>query len=285
MTGARTIVAYATRESLRRRVFVVVLVLTAVFLGLYGWAVEAVVEGSRVVGPGGGSVEVDVVAAATLLGLAMFGSLFLGAVLAVFLTLGVVRGDAERGLLQPLVVRPVGRATLLLARLAGAGVIAGAYVAAVFLAAVGITRAFTGWWPDRVAEPALALAGAVVIVAALSVLGSVFLSSTANGIAAFMVFGAGLVAGLIGQIGEVLPSETLERIGTVGAVALPFEGLYQSALAAITADTTGLTGVVVELGPFGGAREGGAGLAAWALAYLVVVAAGAVAAFARRDLG
>ena len=40
----------------------------------------------------------------------MFATLFLGIVLAVFLTLGAVRGDAERGLLQPLVVRPIGRA-------------------------------------------------------------------------------------------------------------------------------------------------------------------------------
>ena len=46
----------------------------------------------------------------------MFATLFLGVVLAVFLTLGAVRGDAERGLLQPLIVRPVGRPTLLLAR-------------------------------------------------------------------------------------------------------------------------------------------------------------------------
>ena len=43
---------------------------------------------------------------ATLVGLAMFVTLFLGTVLAVFLTLSAVRGDAERGLLQPLVVRP-----------------------------------------------------------------------------------------------------------------------------------------------------------------------------------
>ena len=55
-----------------------------------------------------------------LLGLAMFATLFLGVVLAVFLTLGVVCGDAERGLLQPLVVRPVGRSTLLLSRFLGA---------------------------------------------------------------------------------------------------------------------------------------------------------------------
>ena len=50
----------------------------------------------------------------------MFGTLFLGTVLAVFLTLGAVRGDAERGLLQPLLVRPVSRRTLLLGRYAAA---------------------------------------------------------------------------------------------------------------------------------------------------------------------
>ena len=59
-------------------------------------------------------------AGSTLLGLSMFTTLFLGAVLAVFLTLGAVRGDAERGLLQPLVVRPLGRTSLLLGRFAGA---------------------------------------------------------------------------------------------------------------------------------------------------------------------
>src|SRR2546430_12507280 len=57
-------------------------------------------------------VDTRTFAGAFLLGLAMFATLFLGVVLAVFLTLGVVSGDAERGLLQPLVVRPVGRTTL-----------------------------------------------------------------------------------------------------------------------------------------------------------------------------
>ena len=65
----------------------------------------------------------------------MFATLFLGAVLAAFLTLGAVRGDAERGLLQPLVVRPLGRTRLLLGRFAAAGCRLRAYVAAVYVAA------------------------------------------------------------------------------------------------------------------------------------------------------
>ena len=49
----------------------------------------------------------------------MFATLFLGVVLAVFLTLGAIRGDAERGLLQPLLVRPISRRDVLLGRAAG----------------------------------------------------------------------------------------------------------------------------------------------------------------------
>ena len=49
-------------------------------------------------------------------------------------------------------------------------------------------------------RPLLALALGVAIIAALSLAGSVALAATANGIAVFMLFGAGLTAGLLGQI-------------------------------------------------------------------------------------
>ncbi len=203
----------------------------------------------------------------------MFGTLFLGTILAVFLTLGTVRGDAERGLLQPLLVRPVPRRTLLLARFASAALVCGAYVIVVFVLAAVITWAFGGWWPDRIVEPALALAGAVAILCALSLAGSVFLASTANGIAVFMVFGAGLVAGLLGQIGEAIGSDTLSDVATTASWILPFEALYQSALGAITADTVGFTRFAIDLGPFGGAEDFGPLLWPWAFVYLALVGA------------
>ena len=103
----------------------------------------------------------------------MFATLFLGAVLAVFMTVGVVRGDAETGLLQPLVVRPLGRGTMLVARWAGAAVAAAAYVVIVYAACLALTAAFGDWSPDHVILPGATLAGAVVIIAALSTLASV----------------------------------------------------------------------------------------------------------------
>src|SRR4051794_40564691 len=119
MRDAAIIAGFSLRESVRRRVFVVVAGLTVAFLALYGlggWRISKSVDEMG----GVNGVEGDVVAGATLLGLSMFATLFLGAILAVFLTLGAVRGDAERGLLQPLLVRPLGRGTFLAGRFAAA---------------------------------------------------------------------------------------------------------------------------------------------------------------------
>jgi Cu-processing system permease protein len=283
--GAATIAAYTLRESMRRRVFVVVLVLTVAFLALYGVASEAAFDAVDAQAIGEEAfIDDQVLTGSTLLGLAMFTTLFLGCVLAVFLTLGAVRGDAERGLLQPLVVRPVGRTALLAGRFAAAAGVCAGYVGGMYAAATVITGVTGGWWPDDAVGPGLALVAGVVLIAGLSLLGSIFLSATANGIAVFMVFGAGLAAGLLGQIGDALSVDTLETVAQIASWLLPFEALYQAGLDELTNEVRGATGVIVRLGPFGGAQEGGPMLWLWSAAYLVLVAGAARAAFARRDL-
>jgi Cu-processing system permease protein len=283
VSSALIVARYALREAVRRRVILVVLLLTLCFLALYAWGCAVVFDEVNSLAVED-QIDERVLAGSTLLGLSMFTTLFLGAVLAVFLTLGAVRGDAERGLLQPLVVRPLGRTSLLVGRYAGAAAVCALYVGLVYLAAVLITGINGGWWPDRSVGAGFGLVVAVMVIAAISLFGSIFLSSTANGIAVFMLFGAGLAAGLLGQIGDALAVETLEDVATVSSWLLPFEALYQAGLHGLTADTSGITGVIVQLGPFGGAQEAGAGLWFWTAAYLVLVGAGARAAFARRDL-
>ena len=284
MSAIPTIAGYALREALRRKVFAVVLLLTAGFLFLYWLANHYLFSDVNNLGSPSPGIEPRTFAGAFMVGLAMFSTLFLGVVLAIFLTLGAVRGDAERGLLQPLLVRPVSRPTLLLARWLGAIAVSTPYVIAVYAAAVVITGLTGDWWPDHAVVPAIELAGGVAIVAALSLLGSVFLTATANGIAIFMLFGAGLVSGLLGSIGHALNSHRLEHWATIIAWAAPFEALYQDGLRQITADTIGLTGYLIQLGPFGGANTGGTPVRLWACAYLLVVGILAAFAFSRRDL-
>lgn len=285
MSDALTIAGHALREAVRRRVLLVVALLTTAFLALYALAAFEAFNSLEETSAGG-LVPIDerALAGGTLLGLAMFVALFLGVVLAVFLTLGAVRGDAERGLLQPLVVRPVGRTTLLVGRLLAASAVCAPYVVLVFLGAVAITNAAGDFTPGSLFVPAAGLALGVVTVVAISLLGSTLLGTTANGIAIFMVFATGLAAGLLGQIGDALDVDGLTTASSIISWVVPFEALYQNGLHALTSDIGGVSGVIVQLGPFGGASDVGAAIWLWAVAWSAAVMALAALAFRRRDL-
>ncbi len=286
MSAVAIVAGYALRESLRRKVFVVVSILTLLFLALFSYATAKVFDeiGSFTSGRDTGTLDTTGLVAATMLGLGMFAILFLATVLAVFLTLGAVRGDAERGLLQPLVVRPLGRASLLLGRFVAAGSVCVVYTLLIYGTTMAIVHQASGRWPDAILTPGLALAGGSLVIVALSLLGSVFLSATANGIVTFMLFGAGLVGGLMQSIADAIGSHSLGRIAHDVSLALPFEALYQAGLHALTADQTGFTGTLIQLGPFGSSHAGGWLLNVWTALYIVLAGAVAVWGFARRDL-
>ena len=284
LSGVLVVATYALRESLRRRVFAVVVVLTIAFGGLYAWGASELFQDVTGFGNNEFGLDARTLAGATLLGLAMFGTLFLGAVLAVFLTLSAVRGDAETGLLQPLIVRPLGRRQYLAGRFLAAAAVALTYVGVVYTGAVIITGIAGDWWPQSPVGAGLRLMLAVVVVAALSLLGSIFLTATANGIGVLMIFGAGLLAGLLGSIGDALSSHTLQTIANTGSWLLPFEALYRDALRQLVQDIPGVTGAIVQLGPLGGSHDAGALLLPWIVVYLALVGVLGAFAFGRRDL-
>ena len=284
LTGVLVVAAHALRESLRRRVFAVVVVLTIAFGGLYTWGASELFKDVNGFGNNEFGLDARTLAGATLLGLAMFGTLFLGAVLAVFLTLSAVRGDAETGLLQPLIVRPLGRNQYLAGRFLAAAAVAFTYVGVVYAGAVIVTGITGDWWPDRPVAAGLRLALAMVIVAGLSLLGSIFLTATANGIGVLMVFGAGLLAGLLGSIGDALNSNTLQAIANTSSWLLPFEALYRDALRLLVQDIPGVTGAIVQLGPLGGSHDAGPLLLPWIVVYVALLGLGGAFFFGRRDL-
>ncbi len=257
MNDVLVVAGHALRESLRRRIFAVVVCLTLAFGGLYTWGTSELFSDLPEFEQNEFGLDTRTLAGATILGLAMFGTLFLGVVLAVFLTLGAVRGDAERGLLQPLIVRPLGRRQYLAGRFLAAATVSAAYVLLVYAGAVVVTGAIGEWWPESPVGAGLRLAAAVVVVAALALLGS---------------------------IGEALESETLQTLANTGSWILPFEALYRDALRVLVADIPGVTGAIIQLGPLGGSHDAGPLFFPYAIVYLIGVAALAAFAFGRSDL-
>jgi ABC-type transport system involved in multi-copper enzyme maturation permease subunit len=279
MSDVLVIARLALQEAVRRRVLLVVAILT------FGSAVLYFVGCLSLKHHVAGLLDtptVKPIVPATLLGLASFGTLFLGSVLSVFLTAGAVRGDVDRGLVQPLVVRPVGRASYLAGRALAAVTVSASYVLIVSVGATLMTRAFFTNLPPSAwqAIPPLVLGVCVVTVVTLAV--SCLLSTVATGISVLMAYGAGLIAGLLGEIGHSLGAATLSNIADGVSYALPFEAMYRDALNQLS--PSGPVGQLVQLGPLGGARSGGPGLWIYSIAYIAACGAVAVWVFRRSDL-
>ena len=105
----------------------------------------------------------------------------------------------------------------------------------------------------------------MLVVCLLSLLGSTFLGSTANGIGVFMLFGAGLAAALLHQLAIGLDSGALKGVSEIAGWLLPFMALYLSALGSLGPD---IDAADILGGP------SGLVLAAWTLVYLGLLAAG-----------
>jgi hypothetical protein len=97
-----------------------------------------------------------------------------------------------------------------------------------------------------------------------------------------MAYGAGLIAGLLGEIARVFSSGALSTISDVVSYLLPFEALYRDSLSQLS--PSGPLGALVQLGPLGGAHRGGLGLWLYTLAYLAGCGVLAARIFSRSDL-
>ena len=184
------------------------------------------------IGDIGGEAPVDdeVLTGSTLLGLAMFTTLFLGACLPCSSPSGAVRGDAERGLLQPLVVRPLGRSALLAGR---------------FAAAAGVSRRLRGGRvhggaadhrrrrrvvarPPRRARSG-AGRGSRDLVAALSLLGSVLPVRHRERHRRVHDLRRRPRGGLLGQIGDALSVDSLQTVAERHLLAAALRGALPGA--------------------------------------------------------
>ncbi|MBJ7470484.1 MAG: ABC transporter permease [Solirubrobacteraceae bacterium] len=275
----------ALSELRHRRSLLVVSVITAGFLALYGWGAFEILgdldQGATADLP---PEETARGAGFILMGIGVFATFSLASVLAVFTTMNTVKGEAEQGLLQPLLVRPVDRSAVVSGRVLAATVAGGIYCAIVITAVSVLTSSAGGSPPGNLPQVVLGLTGAVAIVAAFGVLVSTFLGSAATGLAATMLISVGFFASLVRQIGEATDSASVETWAGRVTDVLGFNALYEGALGSLTDGVTGIAGLALQLGPFGQQRDLSTALTVTSLAELAILIALATWRLRRLDL-
>lgn len=277
-----TVISLTVREMARRRVLLVTAVLAAGFLALYG---AAVYYGYKDIAAHAGrmpqAVRALIVPQFLALGL-YFGS-FIVAFLAVMGTVGTISSEIESGIMQSIATRPVRRAEIFLGKFFGYGFMLTAFSVLMYISVVIIVRTGTGAAiPIRPGALGLFCLQPVILLA-VAMCGTTFLPTLANGVASFMLYTIGVVGGMVEQVGYLLRSGVMVKIGIVSSLLMPADSVYRKIVYDLIA-STGLSPVSNIIGPFGS----GAAPSVWMLAYtgiyiLAFLALG-LRVFSRRDI-
>ena len=223
-----------------------------------------------------------------LLVLGLYGVQFMGALLGLFLGVASVSPEIDSGALHAVLARPLGRIDYLLGRfLALAGLLT-AYVVVMSGSLLLTARVVAGYQPGDPFRVVGLLLLEVLILLAVSLLGSTVLPTLANGVVMLALFGLAWLGGILGFVGSIPPgNELLANLGTAAGLLLPADAVWRGAsfhvlppsflvARSLASEDVGLP--FVSLSPMAPA------MLAWALAYPAACLVVAAAAFRRRDL-
>ncbi len=299
--SALVVARWTVLEARRRRLLLAGVVLSAAFVALFvvGFVLlyhaqqrsllEAQAQGASI-GLGGLDVREELLAVATLLvTLGLYGVQFLAALLGLFLGVASVSPEIDSGALHAVLARPLSRLQYLLGRfLALAGLLTG-YVVVMSTALLLTARVVAGYTPGSAVRVVVMMILQVLILLAVSLLGSTVLPTLANGVVMLALFGLAWLGGIIGFIGSLPPgNELMANLGTAVSLLLPADAVWRGASyhvlpPSLLVASSFANGEDIQL-PFASTAPIAPAMLAWAVAYPLACLALAVAAFRRRDL-
>jgi Cu-processing system permease protein len=212
----------------------------------------------------------------------LYGVDFLVVMLAVLASVDTVSGEIASGTIDTILTKPLRRWEVVAGKWLGLAIMLGVFTVVMSGALIGIVWAIAHYLPPNpLAGVALILLEGLVILT-LSILGGTRLSTLANGVVVFMIYGLAFIAGWIEQIGAFLHSEAAVNIGIVVSLLMPSEALWKRA--AYLMQPPFLRELGLSTTPFGAASAPSSAMVIYAVVYTVAALALAMHWFAQRDL-
>ncbi|MGB9859277.1 MAG: ABC transporter permease [Moorellaceae bacterium] len=275
---------FTFREAWRKKVVLVVGVLTLGFLILYGTGLHFV--GERL---GQNWQALQYMQAILLFVLGVYLASFLVAGLSIMSAVGSISSEIENGTLHTLATRPLSRSSLLLGKFAGQAAMLTIYAALFFLALAGLV-----YWQLGMSIPGILSALGLfilepLVLLAVTMLGTTRLPTMGNGILAFALYALAVVGGMIEQIGALLDSASAVYTGVITSLLLPADSLYRRLVAEVVERlpvdwSTGFFNPQDFLGPFGSVSTPSNWMIVYTIVYIILTLAAAVHLFNRRDI-
>jgi Cu-processing system permease protein len=290
------VAGWTVLEARRRKLLLAGVLLSVAFVALFALAFSLLYHNeqrSLLDAPARGGAlsprEQLLVVSTALVVLGLYGVQFLAALLGLFLGVASVSPEVDSGALHAVLARPVSRMDYLLGRFLALACMLTAYVVVMSGSLLLTARVVAGYQPGNALRAVGLMVLEVLVLLAVSLLGSSVLPTLTNGVIMLALFGLAWLGGIVGFVGSLPPgNELMANLGTAVGLLLPADAVWRGASYHVLPSGLLLASSVAERGglelPFGSTTPIAPALLAWSLAYPAACLGVAVAAFRRRDL-
>jgi Cu-processing system permease protein len=275
MKNIATITWLTFHEAWRRRMVLIALVLSVLFLAIFATGFSLIDRNmearvSEVQRRGGYSL---------LLMAGLYVTHFLTIMLAIFASVDTVSGEIASHTIQAIVTKPVRRWQVLLGKWLGYAAMISLYLGLLAGGILVVVYLLVGYRPPNALPGVGLLILEALVLLSLSLLGGTRLSTLTNGVLLFMLYGLAFIGAWVEQIGSFLQSRAAVNIGIITSLVLPVEALWRRA--AYLMQPPILSSIP---SPFSGTSPPSTAMVIYALIYAALALLLAMRSFSRRDL-
>jgi ABC-type transport system involved in multi-copper enzyme maturation permease subunit len=266
------------REVSRRWVLWVAGILGLIFLVVYGIGFNAIHHDAMRSTPSQVAVK-EIYGIVLMAGLYVVN--FLTAIMTVLTSIDTLSGEIASGTVHTLVSKPLRRWEIVFGKWLGFAAMMVVYLLLMGGGVMGIVYVISGYIaPHALSGLSLMILGMLLLLS-ISFLGGTTLSTLANGVLAFGLYGIAFIGGWIEQFGAFLNNQSAVNVGIISSLIMPSEAVWKRAAYEMQSSLVRTFG---GLSPFSSPSAPSRIMVLYAVIYAAVILWLAMHRFGRRDL-
>jgi Cu-processing system permease protein len=204
---------------------------------------------------------------------------FLAVMVTVLTSVGTLSAEIDSNTIHSIAAKPIRRWQIVVGKYIGHALMLMLYVLLMSSGIIIAVRLISGYTPPNVLSGIAILLLEALVTLSITFLGGSRLSTLANGVVVFMLYGVAFVGGWIETIGTVLDSRTAMDIGVASSLIMPSEALWRYAASLMQSSS----GLMVSVTPFTAISQPTPAFVIYAVIYVLAGLLGSVLIFNRRD--
>lgn len=266
------------REAARRKILLAALALGVIFLVVYAIGFYYVNKDLSTSGNAGLIERSEMRNFFMMAGLYVVN--FLCVMMAVLTSVDTLSGEIASGTIHTLVAKPVQRWEIVLGKALGFSGMLTLYVLLMGGGVVAVVYLLGGYQAPNMLRGLSLMWLNVILLLSVSLLGGATLSTLANGVLVFGMYGIAFLGGWIEQVGSLVQNQTAVNIGIISSLIIPSEAIWRRAAYEMQSPLVQALG----FSPFSSGSVPSLFMIAYAIVYAAIALLLAIRQFRRRDL-